>query len=125
MRAIATVVLSLVIVAFGLSAESLTPEQVVEAAATGMQQKLQGKQEYYAENLDELYAVIDEVLLPHFDVRFAGRMVLGKHWRPATEEQRERFIDLFYTFLLHTYSKGMLEFEQDGLQILPPADTAA
>ncbi len=117
MRARFAAVLPAMIVAFGLSADELTPREVVEETASGLQAKLQGKQEFYAENLDQLYAVINAILLPNFDVRLAGRMVLGKHWGSATGEQRDRFIDAFYTFLIKTYAKGMLEFDQDGLMI--------
>jgi phospholipid transport system substrate-binding protein len=117
MRARFAAVLPAMIVAFGLSADELTPLEVVEETASGLQAKLHGNQEFYADNLDQLYAVINDILLPHFDVRLAGRMVLGKHWRPATEDQRDRFIDAFYTFLVKTYAKGMLEFDQDGLMI--------
>lgn len=117
MRARFAAVLPAMIVAFGLSADELTPREVVEETASGLQAKLQGKQEFYAENLDQLYAVINNILLPNFDVRLAGRMVLGKHWGSATGEQRDRFIDAFYTFLIKTYAKGMLEFDQDGLVI--------
>jgi len=117
MRARFAAVLPAMIVAFGLSADEMTPREVVEETASGLQAKLQGKQEFYAENLDQLYAVINNILLPNFDVRLAGRMVLGKHWGSATGEQRDRFIDAFYTFLIKTYAKGMLEFDQDGLVI--------
>ncbi len=126
MRARFAAVLPAMIVMLGWSAEALTPREVVEQTASGLQAKLHGKEEYYADNLDQLHVVIDEILLPHFDVRLAGRLVLGKHWRSATEDQRDRFIDVFYTFLIRTYAKGMLEFDQDGLTIFadqePPSE---
>jgi ABC-type transporter MlaC component len=46
--------------------------------------------------------------------------VLGDHWRNATEEQRTRFVDVFYRFLVQSYADGILGFEQDSLTILPP-----
>ncbi len=129
MRARFAAVLPAMIVAFGLSADELTPLEVVEETASGLQAKLHGNQEFYADNPDQLYAVINDILVPHFDVRLAGRMVLGKHWRSATKEQRNRFIDAFYTFLVKTYAKGMLEFDQDGLMIFadqePPSENRA
>ncbi len=129
MRARFAALLPAMIVAFGLSADELTPREVVEETASGLQAKLQGKQEFYADNPDQLYDVINDILLPHFDVRLAGRMVLGKHWGSATEEQRNRFIDAFYTFLIKTYAKGMVEFDQDGLTIFaeqkPPSEKRA
>jgi len=99
---------------------STTPVAVVESTASNLQKKLAGQQKYYAENTDELYALVDEVLLPNFDIKYAGKLVLGKtHWMAATEEQRTRFIDAFYSFLIKTYAKGILEFDQEHLVILP------
>jgi len=129
MRVRYAAVLPVMFVMLGLAAEGLTPREVVEQTASGMQAKLQGKQEYYADNLDQLYEIIDDILLPHFDIRLAGRMVLGKHWRSASGDQQDRFIDVFYTFLIKTYAKGMLEFDQDGLTIFaeqqPPSENRA
>ena len=99
---------------------STTPVAVVERTASNLQEKLVGQQKYYAANTDELYALVDEVLLPNFDIEYAGKLVLGKsHWMAATEEQRTRFIDAFYSFLIKTYAKGILEFDQEHLVILP------
>ena len=56
---------------------------------------------------------------PHFDTEFAARRVLGRHWRGATPEQRKRFVDAFYNSLLRKYADGLLEFDQDRIEILP------
>jgi len=102
---------------------SAAPVAVVQQAASSLQEKIAGKQEYYAENADELYSLMDEVLLPNFDIEYAGKLVLGKsHWMAATAEQRKRFIDAFYSFLIKTYAKGILDFEQDDLVIVPEAN---
>jgi len=94
------------------------PYNIVEQAASELQQKLTGKQEYYAENSAELYDLIDSVLLPNFDVRHAGKLVLGKqHWLAATDDQRQRFIDAFYVFLVKTYANGILDFDQERMKI--------
>ena len=52
-------------------------------------------------------------------VVYAGRIVLGKHGRDASPEQRRRFIDAFYRSLLRTYAEGLLEFRADNLRMLP------
>ena len=97
-----------------------TPNEVVEIAATSIAEQLDGRKEYLKENATELYSLVDAVLLPHFDMRYAGRLVLGNHWRNATEEQRTRFIAVFYQFLVQSYADGILGFEQESLNILPP-----
>ena len=102
------------------SAEEQTPHQILESAATNIAERLDGNKDRLEANPDELYALIDEILLPHFDTRYAGYLVLGKHWRSASDEQRTRFIDVFYKFLLRSYAKGILEFDQQSIRFFPP-----
>ncbi len=103
-----------------LGEESRSPTEVIEATANGVQSLLVGQKAYYADHTTELYNLIERLLLPSFDVEYAGKQVLGKeHWSAATVEQRSKFIEVFYDFLIKTYAKGVLEFDQDRLTVLP------
>lgn len=114
-----TVVLSAIWLVAPVIAEELTPTEVVEGAVTLLAEKLDGRQEELAADRQTLYALIDEILLPRFDRKFAAQMVLAKHWRSADAAQRERFIEAFYQALLRRYADGLLEFEQDRVNVLP------
>ena len=100
-------------------ADDSTPTAVIESAVALLAEKMDGRQEELASDRDSLYALIDEILLPRFDQKFAAQMVLAKHWRTADEAQRTRFIDAFYQALLRRYADGLLEFEQDQVKVLP------
>ncbi len=63
--------------------------------------------------------LVDEILLPHFDTDYSARLVLGKHWRNATPEQRQRFVDAFYQSLLRNYGSALAEFTADRMTVLP------
>jgi phospholipid transport system substrate-binding protein len=95
-----------------------SPDAVIEGAVAELAEKLDGHKTELAENRDELYALIDEVLLPRFDRKLAAQLVLAKHWRTASEEQRERFISAFYNSLLRKYADGLLEFDEDRIEVL-------
>ena len=101
-----------------------TPYEVVQVTANELANRIDGRQAHLEENPEELYGLIDEVLLPRFDTRYAGYLVLGKkHWRSASDEQRAQFIDAFYQFLLRSYAKAVLEFDQDKIKVISPKDT--
>lgn len=100
-------------------AGAATPNEFVEEAVNLVADKLDGRREALAEDRAALYALIDEVLLPRFDRRFAAGQVLARHWRTATPEERDRFVEAFYRVLLHRYADGVLEFQPDRVQILP------
>ncbi len=101
------------------NAEDQSPQDVIESAVTFLAEKMDGQQEALAADRQALYALIDEILLPRFDRKFAAQMVLGKHWRSASETQRVRFVEAFYRALLRRYADGLLEFEQDKVKLLP------
>ena len=47
-------------------------------------------------NADKVLPLLDRLLNPHFDREYAARLVLGQHWRSATQEQRQKFADALY-----------------------------
>ncbi len=100
-------------------ADDKTPTQVIEESVNLLAEKMDGRSEELASDRSSLYSLIDEILLPRFDRKFAAQMVLAKHWRTADEEQRGRFIAAFYQSLLRRYADGLLEFEQDRVRVLP------
>ena len=112
-----TMALIIGFVSLGAMAES--PNDVVRSAADALAAGLEGRKEQLAENRDELYALIDEILMPRFDRRYAAQLVLGKHWRTASDDQREEFTDAFYGSLLRKYGDGILQFNQESLEMLP------
>jgi phospholipid transport system substrate-binding protein len=95
------------------------PHEIIATAANSIAGELKGRKDYLSDNRDELYVLINEILVPHFDMRYAGRLALGKHWKPATKEQRDRFIDAFYEFLLQSYSNAVLKFNEDTITVYP------
>ena len=100
-------------------AEDESPAAVIESAVTLLAESMEGRQDELASDPAALYALIDEILLPRFDRKFAAQMVMAKHWRVANEAQRERFIEAFYQALLRRYADGLLEFDQERVNVLP------
>ena len=100
-------------------ADDQTPQEVIEGAVTILAEKMDGRQEELAADRQTLYALIDEMLLPRFDRKFAAQLVLAKHWRSADAAQRDRFINAFYQALLRRYADGLLEFQQDRVTVMP------
>ena len=95
-----------------------SPDAVIAGAVAELSEKLDGRKDELAENRDELYSLIDEILLPRFDRKLAAQLVLAKHWRSASDEQRERFINAFYNSLLRKYADGLLEFDEDRIEVI-------
>lgn len=111
--------LILVICLLSLTAQAESPNAVIEEAAKLLNQAVEGRQNELAEDKEALYALIDEILLPRFDRRYAAQLVLARHWRTAGEEDREQFINAFYNHLMHMYAEAVLDFDLANLEVLP------
>jgi len=105
------------IAAPGMAADS--PNDIITSAVDELAAAFEGRQEELAKDPEELKKVIDPILLPRFDRAYAAQLVLGKHWRSASAEQRERFTDAFYGAMLAKYADGVAEFDKDRVKVLP------
>lgn len=96
-----------------------SPNTVIEESIVLLTELLDGRKAELAADRKQLYALIDEILLPRFDRKFAAQIVLAKHWRTASEEQQARFINAFYHALVRRYADGVLEFDPNKITVLP------
>lgn len=106
------------LLATGAIADPGAPDEVIAGAVVELTDKLDGRKDELAQDKVALYSLIDEILLPRFDRKLAAQLVLAKHWRSASEEQRERFIEAFYNSLLQKYADGLLEFDQERIEVI-------
>jgi phospholipid transport system substrate-binding protein len=96
-----------------------TPQELIESAATRLLQALDADREAARKDPKRVQKMVDEILLPSFDTDYSARLVLGRHWRGATPEQRKQFVDAFYHSLLRNYGSALAEFTADRLVMLP------
>jgi phospholipid transport system substrate-binding protein len=94
-----------------------------------MLKELDARRAEFRKDPSKVYALVDRILLPYFDVDYAARLVLAKHWRTASADQRKRFVDAFYRSLLNNYGDALVEFTGDRIRVFPgnvdPAATTA
>lgn len=117
-------------VASAASAQAAPASAVAPAAAQDPQQQMTELANRLVKELDaqrpalkkdpaRVYALVDGLLTPNFDLEYAGRLVLGTHYRTATPEQRSRFVRGLYRSLLKTYGAAVLDFTADRMKFLP------
>lgn len=108
---------------------SLGPQELVSKVANDTLKDLDANRAEYSKNKAKVRELVDKNMLPYFDTAYSAQLVLAKHWRTATPEQRKRFVEAFYQSLLQNYGEALLEFTPDRLKILPfqgnPTDKVA
>lgn len=101
------------------SVDTSGPSQLIESAANIMLTEISARRAEFRKDPTGLYKLVDDVLLPHFDVNHAARLVLGRHWASATPQQRQRFVDAFYRSMLNNYGDALVDFTGDRIKVLP------
>jgi phospholipid transport system substrate-binding protein len=101
------------------SVDTSGPSQLIESSANILLNGIDSRRAEFRKDPTGLYKLVGETLLPHFDTPYSAQLVLGKHWRTATAEQRKRFVEAFYNSLLYTYGDAMVDFTADRLRVLP------
>lgn len=101
------------------------PQDLIEATARRMLEALDADRDSARRDPARVRKLVDNILLPHFDTDYSARLVLGRHWRSASAEQRQRFVDSFYRSLLRNYGSALAEFTAERMTVLPfRGDTA-
>ncbi|WP_252107522.1 MULTISPECIES: ABC transporter substrate-binding protein [unclassified Halomonas] len=115
-----TALLAAVVFALPLtaSAQSQTPEAMIRDNVTSFMSRLEGRKDYYANNIDELKDVVDDTLDEVADFRYIGASVMGSYFQNATPDQRSRFAQVFRQTLIDTYAKGLVTYDYEDLRVL-------
>ena len=76
----------------------------------------------------EFYRLVHTKLLPHLDMQEGCRSILADAWKKYSDEDRKRFVDAFYTFLLASFGDRLVYFKPTTLRVKPfegdPTDPA-
>ncbi|TVP48817.1 MAG: ABC transporter substrate-binding protein [Halomonas sp.] len=110
--------LAMLLVPLQSQAQSQSPEALIRENVESLMADLEGRKDYYANNLSELEELVDSNLDQVADFRYIGASVMGSYFRNATPEQRSRFADVFRQTLIDTYTRGLVTFDYEELRVL-------
>lgn len=103
----------------GAAAASLPPTELVRDTANRVLTMFSENRAALEHDPEGLYQLVHAIVLPHFDFERMARLVLGKHWRDASDEQRARFTSEFRSLLVRTYGKALEAYEDQEILYLP------
>lgn len=92
------------------NADPTPPEKLARQTVQKVLHDLDGRRDELRKNPQELRELINRDLLPLIDEDYMSQLVLGRHWRQASPEQRKRFETAFKNMLIHTYGSALLGF---------------
>lgn len=105
------------------------PTALLERTSVRMLSALAEQRTNIRQDPASIYAIVEEVLVPHVDLERASRWALGQHWREASPEQRARFQHEFHTLLVRFYATALVQYldghviPRDVITFLPTRST--
>ena len=120
-------VLTFTLIVFSTGAfAGLAPDELVRKTADDVISAIKSDKDIQNGNKQKIYQLAEEKILPSFDFERISRLVLGKAWRKATDQQKKQFKAEFRSLLLRTYSIALSKYKDQGIEIKPmrmkPAD---
>jgi phospholipid transport system substrate-binding protein len=105
----------------------LPPQQVIQKTSDQLQVTLQKPE--YKSDFKKATDLVDQIIEPHIDFERVSILILGKLWRTATPDQKEKFKKEFRLLLVRTYTTAFTEYADWKIRYLPldmnPADKKA
>jgi phospholipid transport system substrate-binding protein len=102
--------------AAGAMAADIDAEAVVRVTTDRVLETLRQEGDSLKTDPKRLYDLVEDLVVPHFDFEKMSRWVLGRHWRRASAEQREAFVQEFERLLVRTYSLALAGYRDQKVQ---------
>jgi phospholipid transport system substrate-binding protein len=95
------------------------PIDLVESAITSVFETLRNDEQRARAEPEFVLGVIEREIIPLVDVDGMARLILARHWRDASVEQRERFTVAFRRTLLNAYGVRLADYLDSRVAVIP------
>lgn len=100
-------------------ADELGPDQLVRKLSEDVIEILRNDEALRNGDTTGAVRLIEDAVLPHFNLRRMTMLAVGRDWREATPEQQQRLIDAFYGMLVRTYSNALTQYRDQTIEFRP------
>lgn len=88
------------------------PPEFIQAVADQALEAVKNDADAQAGDREAIDALIDEYVLPYVNFEKTTRLAAGRHWRQASDEQRDGLVEAFKNTLIRTYSGALSKVDQ-------------
>ena len=110
--------IALIFVSINLFA-NIGPDELVRKTADDVISIIKQDKDIQAGDTNKIYTLAEEKILPNFDFERISRLVLGKAWRTATDDQKTQFKYEFKNLLLRTYAVALSKYKDQKIEYKP------
>ncbi len=101
------------------AAAATGPEKLIRDTSDKVLAEIKENGASYQKDPKNIYRLVDEVVLPHFDFAAMTDLALGRYKDKVSAEQKPTIVEEFRQLLVRTYSSALLEYTDQELIYLP------
>ena len=105
--------------AFSVYAQELKPDELVKKVTDDVLAAVKSDKQLAAGDKQKALKLAEEKVLPHIDFQEATRLAVGRAWREASPEQKEKLTAEFRRMLVRTYSSAISAYEGQTMKVQP------
>lgn len=100
------------------------PGKLIRQASEQVLTQIKANSAQYKEDPAKLYALVEDVVLPHFNFVKMTELALGRNQSKVSAQQKPLIVAEFKTLLVRTYGRALLEYNDQKIIYLPmtPSD---
>lgn len=99
-----------------------SPQHSVLTTTSGLLNLIESERDNFAKDPESVYKKFDVAVASSVDFRIMARLVMGKHYKDATLDQKKAFVGFFKQSLIRTYVAGLMAIKLKDLKVLPARD---
>ena len=119
MNGLLKIVAGLLCVVGAAQAEVVAPDELIRVTAQDVLKIVKQDKEIQLGNQQKILDLVDAKVLPHFDFVRMTQLAMGRHWRSASNEQKQALVTEFRNMLVRTYTKAFTVYRDQAIEFKP------
>jgi phospholipid transport system substrate-binding protein len=105
------------------AASAQAPDAFIKSITADVMATVKGDKAIQSGDLQKLILVVDSKIMPNVNFQRMTASAVGRAWRQATPEQRQRLQDEFKTMLVYTYAGAAAQIKDQVVEFKPMRNT--
>lgn len=109
------------------AADASAPDQLIRQLSVETLDAVKSDKAIQAGDVNKIMQLVDTKVMPHVDFQRITASAVGRFWRQASPEQKQRLQDEFKTLLVRTYAGALTQVRDQTIALKPlrasPEDT--
>lgn len=101
------------------AADSSAPDQLIRDLSIETLDAVKGDKAIQGGDVNKIMQLVDSKVMPHVDFQRITATAVGRFWRQATPEQKQRLQDEFKTLLVRTYAGALTQVKDQTIAMKP------